>query len=225
MPEHVTGPLRFLADDEFVSESVLRHEAVQSLSSRARAAYELAAGSTPFARERPASGFNPQGAIGVDLSGPPWGSAILHPVAWKNGRPPNGGVTGERSITDNVSDEEITIGPWIFWNRPHATLRYPSVAPYSRLFLGFRAAMASGGGETLTVTCRTLSPQTGNVLEERSEDFSVTTTDTRYTSSTAYFAGCGSGHVAVSVGFKTTSTSVLCSIYMMSICQMVKRSH
>jgi hypothetical protein len=222
MVAKVGGPVRYLADSAFRSESVLYAEAMRSLASRTALAQELSSGAA--AGSRPIAGYNPQGTLGIDLSGPPWGSAILHPVATAGGRNTTSGTTGERHVVEGIYDTEKVVGPWMFWNRPHARLPYPSVAPYSRLFLGFTAYLASGGNQTLTIRFITVDPETDEPIDENEEDFTISTTETAFLSSTGYFGGLRGGTQAVRIGFVHTGT-VQAFITSMSIFQMVKRSH
>lgn len=226
MPQHVGGPVRFLADTAFESMRELYAETLQSIAGRTRLAYELAVGLPAFPREGAISQPNPQGRTGVDLSGPPYGSAVWHPVAWGGGMDNAASLAGEQPICDTIKATDRTLGPWLFWNRPHSELPTPYVAPYSRLFLLLRARLASGAvSSTLTVKMRVHSVSTGQVMTETSQAFTVSaSTYATFQSTTGYFSGCPSGPCAVTVTLKRNG-SVNLILGSWSICNMRKRSH
>lgn len=220
MARLVGGPVRYLENSRFKSEASFRAELYQSLATRARLVEELASGVATG--DRAISGPNPQGTLGCDLSGPPWGSAILHPVATSGGLKATGGVTGERQAVETITATARQVGPFIFWNRPHAELPYPYVAPYSRLYFACRAYSLIGAS-ALTVTLQVLSMLDGSVVAEESQVHALSTTEATITSLSSFFRLCGSGRMAAALWLKSTSNDSMITAW--SILQMKKRTH
>jgi hypothetical protein len=225
---HAGLPL-FLTDSFFRSEAQGLAEFERSIAGRARIAYELASGQNPFPNEPPATPLNPCGELGVNLSGPPWGSCVLHPVAVCGGMDTSSTMQGERrAVNAQVSSTAWTMfGPWIFFNRPHARLPAPSIAPYDRLYLSILADLASGADVTLSVRCETVDLITGDVIALNEDDATVSTTEGAKfgAGSTAYFDGLGNGHVAIRAQFKHSGSGQSVSINAVSLLNVVKRSH
>lgn len=120
----------FLEDTAFMGEAKGQAEIARSIVGRTRVNYEVLTGTNPFTDEQPASPRNPQGTLGHDHSGPPWGSAFLHPVVWwgwnkadaTNVIRPRLGSSEFYEDTISASTNGITFGPMVFWNRQHAPL-------------------------------------------------------------------------------------------------------
>jgi hypothetical protein len=109
-----------------------------SLAGRARALYELATGE-PAVDDGGATPLNPQGLMGIDRSGPPWGDAHLHPV-WTMATtanvgsdiyPDKAGSYGRVLYLDGGSGT-ITRLIARFYVRPFAVA---PLVPYSRVYL------------------------------------------------------------------------------------------
>jgi hypothetical protein len=128
---------RLLTDDEVRSEAYGLHYIAAALAGGTAWLYELASGEAASS-DGAATPPNPQGQTGWDLSGPPWGPAIRHPIAWLGGLKPNAATGyGSTAVVGFSSDQPGLVGPWWIWNRPHDEL--PSddgqtfiAAPYSR---------------------------------------------------------------------------------------------
>lgn len=105
-----------------------------SLAGRARALYELVTGE-PAVDDGGATPLNPQGLMGIDRSGPPWGDAHLHPM-WVLGStynvvsfyPPN----ADSMIYLNGGSGTIVRLIARFYVRPHYS---GPLVPYSRAYL------------------------------------------------------------------------------------------
>lgn len=194
-----SGGLR-LSDDAFQSEAPAYAEVARSLAGRAAELYELASGSPAATGEAPLTRQNPQGLTGWDLSGPPWGSAILHPVVTFGGMP-NDGVSKHAPDIISAWDRWYSANrPALitlrFWNRPHERLGPSAVAPLSRLYWAFRSVRIAGTG-TPTATARTWNPQ---LFQRRdtgdSTTFTTTATDASVVAGTTL-------HVAAHPGWNT----------------------
>lgn len=126
-----------------------------SIAGRARALYELALG-TPAYDDGGATPLNPQGSLGVDRSGPPWGDAHLHPV-WVYAVTFNV-VTpiypAIRAIEVNGGIGHIVRLRARWWCRPFQMA--PGV-PYSRAYLRGMISRKGGSG-TATATVRVYGP-------------------------------------------------------------------
>ncbi|MEK9665504.1 MAG: hypothetical protein VW082_12900, partial [Candidatus Nanopelagicales bacterium] len=128
-------------------------------------------------------------------------------------------------LLDNIETEWVSIPPWVFWNRPHATLPTPAIAPYGKLYLYFRAKIDAGVGVTLSLRYQTLSTRTGDVIYESTDSASLTTTSTSFLAGEGFFA-LASGWCAVRILAKTNAAAgQVGSITSASLCNIVKRSH
>jgi hypothetical protein len=163
------------------------------------------------------------------MSGPPWGSTFLRPVAVCGGMGASSTMQGERmAVNDGVLDTAwTTFGPWVFWNRPHAVLPGPLLAPYDRLYLSCRAVVASGGDVTLSVRCSTIDLSSGDVIAQSTATTTVTTTEANEfgAGTDAFFGALGSGHVACVAEFKHNGSGQTVNIPAVSLLCTVKRSH
>lgn len=123
-----------------------------SIAGRARALYELALGAPAF-DDGGATPLNPQGSLGVDRSGPPWGDAHLHPV-WVYGATLQGVYPGIRAIEVDGGIGHIVRLRARWWCRPFQMA--PGV-PYSRAYLRGMISRKGGSG-TATATVRVYGP-------------------------------------------------------------------
>lgn len=172
------------------SESPCRAEVMRSLAGRAAELYELALGESCQSGSQPITRPNPQGLTGWDLSGPPWGSALLHPVAWFAGRQPN----TAQVIAPDIADQTERLfggvaGPalirWPIYIRAFDALPAPSIAPYGRLTLAIRTHRVSGASLP-TATVRIWNPAAGQGRPQaRSVTFTTATNETSFVFSNA----------------------------------------
>jgi hypothetical protein len=192
-----------------------------SLSGRARYLLEMLTGE-PAADDGGATPLNPQGRMGVDRSGPPWGDAHLHPV-WSYGVaipvtsvifPAATGTYGH--VLDlNTGTGFVRRLTARFWVRPHHST---PTAPYSRLYL--RATGTSTGG-TATATIRVYSTAEGEGGPSTSA--TVSTTGTAAFSTAAWCIVKPGWNERLLEIEQTSSTRVL--VGPMSLNQIVRRSH
>ena len=135
------GGLYPLRDADVDNDSPALAELARGIVGNIAYAWELATGRP--AGDEPVSPPNPQGELGVDLSGPPWGPAILHPIAAIGGGGTDAGTVHGQRIIGYADDDSGVHVRWRVWVRPHA--RIPN-APYSRAYPRVRASSASASG-------------------------------------------------------------------------------
>jgi hypothetical protein len=186
MPSRISSGGLLLPPAAVRSEAPARAEIMRSLAGRAAELYELALGEACLGDNPPVTGPNPQGLTGWDLSGPPWGSALLHPVAWSSGRSPNTAVVIAPGHDDQTERKfGGSLGPahvrFPFYLRPFDSLPEPSIAPYARLTLALRSYRISGA-TTPTATVRVWNAQAGQDREQAvSSTYTTTAADTSQT--------------------------------------------
>lgn len=122
----------------------------ESLAGRVRYLYELATGDAAFT-----DGFgtplNPQGRLGIDHSGPPWGNAFHHPLWVQEGHPAGDtNIYGEKLVASVPTSSTATIIAR-FIVRPH---QVGPLVPYSRAYLAVVGRTAGGAAAASTVTFR-----------------------------------------------------------------------
>lgn len=241
MPIYVND-FAFFEDSVFQSEAKAHAEVIKSLAGRARHLYELATGQNPLSgADPPCTPVNPDGELGVNLSGPPWGSAILHPIAWIGGIKadiPN--VVGSRPLTSMANaDGSVTTGlppanptrtirNWSVRSRRYTPLDVEQglISPYSRGYLAIRGWASAG-----TVEARIRVWQTGNDDNKRTDtvEFSSTTEAMRSpTSSPAldlYVDLAADGRNEINVEIRNNDTTDTLHISSIAILQVAKRSH
>lgn len=182
-----SGGLR-LGDGSFKSEAPAYAEVARSLAGRAAELYEFASGSAAATGEQPLTRPNPQGLTGWDLSGPPWGSAILHPVAWFSGVPVDG--VSKHTPDDSARWDRLyrsnkpALIQLRFWNRPYDRISPAATAPLSRLYWAIRSIRIAGA-TTPTATARTWNPRLGQKRDTGdSATFATVTVDSTVISGT-----------------------------------------
>lgn len=149
------GDKLWLTDAQAGSLADARSEVARAFAGKARVINELVAGVSMVSGEPAVVPLNPQGLIGLDMSGPPWGSAWRHPVCWFGGRgtDTSGIQAPSRHIwmVHTAGQPPKMRGPFRAWIRPFEVLPSPYVAPYAALRAYLRARVRSGTA-TLTVT-------------------------------------------------------------------------
>jgi len=193
-----------------------------SLSGRARYLYEMLTGE-PAVDDGGATPLNPQGRMGIDRSGPPWGDAHLHPM-WSYAATlgiagivyPQAGSTHQAAIEMSGGQGTFKRITARFWVRPHYGA--PGM-PYTRAYLRARATRIGASG-TATATIRVYGPE---------GDSGPSTSATVSTTSSNNF-GTGAWCPVVPgwneriIEIEQTST-VGCYIGPISLNQVVRRSH
>jgi hypothetical protein len=157
MPTRISSGGVLLPSERVRSQSVAAAEVIRSLAGRAAELYEYATGESCLTDHPPITPSNPQGLTGWDWSGPPWGSAVLHPIAWVSNTACSTGAFApditdqtERRFGLSYAPARIVMRAYI---RPHDILPSPSVAPYSRVCVAIRTERISGT-TTPTATIR-----------------------------------------------------------------------
>lgn len=153
-----------------------------SLSGRARYLYEMLTGE-PAVDDGGATPLNPQGRMGIDRSGPPWGDAHLHPM-WTYAATlsqigivyPNVGNAHQQAIEMSGGVDTFRRITARFWVRPHYGA--PGM-PYTRAYLRALATRIGASG-TATATIRVYGPEgdsgpstSATVSTTSSDDFSL----------------------------------------------------
>lgn len=215
-----------LPDDVFRSQKSADPRVIRSLAGRTRIRYERATGRNPVLGEPPASGLNPQGIVGHDHSGPPWGAAILHPVAWLVGIAPNSAdiQSGYFAARDAIVDDSArALGPWVIWQRPHAPLPSPAIAPYSRLYLYVRA-FTDAGTSDLTVALRSRQLFSAQSISRTSTMGTVSTTEGALFKEDAY-VDMVPGYNRIDLSLSGSHASNEITLVCAALCQIVKLTH
>lgn len=215
-------------DSAVRSQSPALAQVARALAGRARELWELSAGESAVDGEDAAIARNPQNLYGVDLSGPPWGSALRHPVAWFSGREPTANV--EQPDLDDVGNVIVTATkPAIirmrYWVRPFATLPDPAIAPYSRGCVALRHHRKTGASTpTLTIRGRNLTlGQTWDTA--RSATFTASASEASEQFSNTFLVDQVPGWNEVVFMVTTTTGGEEYVIDSLTIYNLVKRSH
>lgn len=144
-----------LTDAECRSLAPARSRLAYSFAGRARAAWELVTGKSAVVGEEAGTPKNPDGRIGVNRSGPPFGQAFLHPIwHWAGQSSGLTGVDGKRQITSLDTQGDIIRLPIVVLVR---NFFKGKASPYSRGYFECRlqANTTGGGGDTAQIQVRT----------------------------------------------------------------------
>jgi hypothetical protein len=221
------GLFKFLEDTQASSLAAARaHPLAQALGGMARVLYELVAGVSGVDGEPPASGTNPQGLIGVDLSGPPWGPAIRHPIAAFAGLAATSNVVqpSPRLNPKNVAGGASLAGtgPWRVHNRPFDVIGGNVVEPYSRALIVVRAHKVGATNATVSVRWRNRTKSE----PWSSGTISVTSTsETNFAFASTNFIALGSGDNVVEFLFEVTTSGAEIVVDSILLFQAVKLQH
>ena len=154
MSSSVIGALEFRGAFDYRTESRASSGMIRSLAARTRYLEELTSGKSAVDDERPCTPPNPQGLTGIDLSGPPWGSAIWHPIFASTGINTASMQQPTQSLLLRdglVSGIDIYASLRMrFWVRPFDRFR-GGVAPYSRGLIVVRSHGDAATATTVTV--------------------------------------------------------------------------
>lgn len=225
MPSAVGSGLTLDEFRLYCSEPVTA-DIARALAGGSREAWELIRGQSAVTGEPPVTGRNPQGLVGVDLSGPPWGSAIRHPLVWHNRRVTTG------FLQPDPTNKRFSFGrPLVlvveFWNRPHDKLPQPEIAPYSLGVVWVRWSRVTGATTpTVNVTSRNLT--LGQPPEQRrtaSATGPASTTESTELFSSAFYVDLTSGHNAIELTFDYASSGNVAAVSAFGLNQMSKRGH
>jgi hypothetical protein len=142
-----------LPTGQFAAHAAAQSEVPQSLAGRDRHLWEMAHGASAVSGEPASVPPNPQGLIGVDMSGPPYGPALLLPVAWWEGRTGAGvAPTNQWSVIDGTP---VDLN-WRIFNRPHVQ-RLDGNAPLQKLALLWRGTASAGTSSVFRCTVENLT--------------------------------------------------------------------
>jgi len=123
----------------------------QSIAGRALALYELASGDSPV--DAGLTAVNPQGRLGVDRSGPPWGDAHRHALLSCEYLPATANIAGDpKFLVELTTIDQRYLVPLRLYVRPFAD---SPLAPYSRGLLQVVMERTGAGTSTIEVTVRT----------------------------------------------------------------------
>lgn len=208
-----------LTKDQCKSLAPAYAEIAMSLAGRVRYLYELATG-TPAHTDGAATSTNPQGYLGVDRSGPPWGDALMHPLWIAEGVIPSNEYYGEKSLIDTQSGYTRSVIA-SFFVRPFQML--PN-CPYSIGKFVLQAIRNGTVNSTFTVKI-----YSGPNTDSEPDSVSVTTTSTTtLTTSGILDVPLTPGWNYKLIEFIQTSSGAGdtgSSIRNMAINQSVRRSH
>lgn len=189
----------------------------ESLAGRVRYLYELAAGVPAIADDGVVTPLNPQGRVGVDRSGPPWGDALQHPIWIWEGTPASTSIYGEKPIASlSTSGSKASVRARMIV-RP---FQLAPLAPYSLGQLTVRGIRTAGAG-TATATIRTYA---GTVAEDPARTATLTMASSTVLSSATVLIPLVPGYVERLIEIEATA-SVAFAVTHMSISQIVRRSH
>lgn len=219
-----------MPDSQLRSEARGGVEIIRQVAGKALALFELTAGKPAIDGQR-FTPLNPQGEVGVDLSGPPWGSAHRHPIAWWSWLPNDTDVQQPARDPSTSFFSGILI-PLVLrcsvWVRPHAPSSGSFIAPYSRGYLWVRGHRASGAvAASLAVRARNLTM--GQDFQTEQTASSVTTTAS--TTAANLFAGTtayvdlvpGRNDIALTFLCETAACSI--NLDAVALLQVEKRGH
>lgn len=194
----------------------------QSLSGRLRHLFELATGSLPYEDEG-ATPLNPDGDVGGNGSGPPWGTAFVHPMWVAESTFPAGvtGVYGHRVHATLTEQGQIERIPAVLIQRGHFDF---AGCPYSRARLVMGISRVGGSG-TGTITVRVFDEDL-EAGPTSTATMSINTAGSSLTLSSIVLAPLPRrrGIVERIIEVELTST-VGVTIRRMSLNQVARRSH
>jgi hypothetical protein len=217
VPNSVVSKTPLLSSECKGNSPAVAYRLANSVVGRGAWLLELVNGSAVQA-DAPATPINPQGKIGVDKSGPPWGSAHLHPL-WCA----EGGLSGSAVIGIAPLFELTTVGqfyrlPADFFCRHFAK---GAKVPYSRAYLQMSATTITGGTATVDINIENTNDSKTGVA------FTSAVSPTALTG-TLPFSYCkpGQNQVVIKVTLASMSGgSTGCRVTSMSLNQIVRNSH
>lgn len=143
-----------LRDTETRSKALARASVLRSIAGRLRVLAELATGTRLTSNEPPGTLLNPSGDVGVNMSGPPWGSAwrCAHVVGGAP-KPDASAFSFQRPLTQPLKASGVTLSTSFEIQQ----FDRRSGAPLSQLSLILTAHCVSGSAQPLTVSIRSAS--------------------------------------------------------------------
>lgn len=195
-----------LQDSDVKSKALAYGKLLRSLAGRARMAAELARGMSIVSGEPPAIPRNPSGDYGVNMSGPPWGSAWRTTMGGMGGRKPDANFLGQK-LVGQVDDTHPLIIPIHHYQQPFEVF---NLAPFSRWQPLFRAYTASGGPIDVVATCEMDSDDTTS----RSATLSIaSTTEASYSDNALYWdVKPGRNRLRLKITSASTTAVLFCGL-------------
>lgn len=207
------GSTRHLEETATAKHAPAVVEVAHSLAGRPRILWEMAHGESAVDGELAMAPTNPQGSIGVDLSGPPFGACVLLPVAtFAQGAAAGIRPTSRWQTVDDTGVNRI----FSLWNRPHAT-RADGLAPLQRLMWAWSGRQSGAGSTTWQIDFTT---DTGTASITRTI---ATTTLTTYEETT--LVPMAPGRNRVRIRMRRTSGSTTMNVLRWSLLVAAKRRH
>jgi hypothetical protein len=222
----------FLPDDAFRSEAKGNRNVLASLAMRSRRLYELLTGTNPHAStDPPGTPRNPDGELGHNHSGPPWGVAFLHPIATisrKKASPGNIQMPTGWQVADLTTTNPFIIGPWVIRNRSYAKRPDPYTAPYSRAYLKLLAHRPTANPATLAVSMESFARDRKGTWAQGTHSASIAMTSTAETeyAHADLWVDLEPGLNLIKITFSSSAPSADAPIVdSLSLCQIVKQTH
>jgi hypothetical protein len=210
-------------------------EIIHQLGGKARVNYERAAGVSAVDGEAPIAPSNPQGdGPGVDLSGPPFGSALRHPIFWWSWLGDDADVqqpTGDKVASFIGGLLLPAMLRFTVWNRPHAPTRDSSVykPPYSRALIVVRGHRTTGAGAAqLTGRARNVTMQETFQVEQTGTAGATTSSTTEtglFFTSDGFFVRLLPGLNEIALTFLCTTVGHAIQLDAVAGLQTSKRGH
>lgn len=219
MPRPIT---RIVSSSPLTTAQVRTHapavaDMARNLAGRVRYLYELASGSPAVTEDGSVIPPNPQGKIGVDRSGPPWGDALQHPMWVWEGTSASTSIYGEKpivSLTANGQTDAVLASIIV---RPFQ--RGPLV-PYSLGELRVSGIKTSGAGNATCV----IRAYGSNVEDDPARQVTLTMTSTTAINTATVLVPLKPGYCERLIRLESTSANGF-AIVGMSINQVKRRSH
>lgn len=215
---------RFIASEIGLTDADVRSRSpgyarvLQSLAGRIRALYELVTGHSVDDDEPPCTPRNPQGLLGVDFSGPPWGSAWRHPMLVAGGMKPDTSTWEGHQTYGSVVEGARLIVPVRLWVRGFEPTE---LAPYARGYPTLSLYQdVAGAGFTVIVRCRS---RPGSNIGSRNSAVLVDSVNETVFSPNVYWE-LSPGRNDVELELETTSTDAA-HLANFSVNNVAKRSH
>lgn len=215
-----------LPDSSVRSLSPADAEVARGLAGGSRELWELAKGVSAVEGEPPVTPTNPQGGVGWEWSGPPWGSAPLHPIAWQCLCVQASSDLSQPAPRLVITDRGVA-WTWDLWVRPHDLLPAPHVAPYSRGCIALRSYRTAGATTpTVTIRARSLFPLFQGDAEGQSDTFTGPTgTEASEQFGNTFYVDLVPGRNVLGFRADHASSSVEIAITSMLLYNVAKRSH
>ena len=222
----MVAPLRYVASTLPLRMSEVRTLApvrarniALSLAGRARTIYELATGSDA-GNDGGGSPINPQGRLGTDLSGPPFGPCIRQSLCVVEGLATVSNIVGEQPIYTFSEDQEWFNLFMRVYVRPHVNQRGDE--PLARGYLSVKY-IGTGAG-TGTANAYFWSDSEYDVYS-RLPPAALSASNASEQEDVTLWAPLKPGINKVQVSFQSTSTTNLIKILRLSINQIVTQEH